>query len=816
VVASTRDSGAGGRLVARAEARRRWPSLLGLAVLVALVVTAVLALAGGARRTATVVDRYLDETAARDYSAFSFGVFGSGGEDALPPATDALRQLEAAVREVDGVDEVGGSVGFPTGASAEFDFTIFSSPEDTMFSTIDRPVVREGRLPAAGAANEVALNEVSAELLGVGVGDVIEAPTFALADCEALLGGTEFPGFNGPLLRLEVVGRVLLPDDLRGVEAESGPIGVGSPAFAGRYDEEVCSTVIYASIRVGDDDPGIAAIQEAVDGASVGAEIALAASTEDDFENEARSAIHVVVVVLVLLAAVAAIAGLATAAQGVRRQASASTTTAAGRTLAALGMTRHQRAQAVGAPIALAVLVGTLAGAVGAYLASAWFPVSLGRRIEPDPGLSADLVVLVGGALAIALFAMAWAYVVSRSVEGVVANRVVTRPSQAAEGAARLGLPPPAVIGLRLAYEGGSARPRVPVRSALAGASLAVIGVVAVVTFSASLDETMARPERYGWTWSSMPDFYEGDADVAIETIAQDERIDAVARLVGGSVDLDDGGRVQAFGIEDRVGVTDFTVLAGRAPRADDEVALGATLMSEAGVAIGDRVVAVGADGDNQELTVVGEAIVPLVDDNVEPGNGLLLTVPALRSLVRGEVQEKLIIRYREGVDAPALERDLVELGYAFPGYADPRPPSRLANLGALDGVFLALAVFLALLGAVGLTHALIVSARRHRTSFAALRAIGFVRGQVRRVLVWQAAAIALVAVVVGVTLGVVAGRVAWTVAVANLGIIEVMAVPMGAVALVAAGALAGAVLLALVPAVIATRGRPAEALRTE
>lgn len=600
--------------------------MLGLAFLVALVVTAVLAVAGGARRTATVVDRYLDETAASDYSVFSFGLYGSGGEDALPPATDALRQLEAAEREVDGVDKVGGSVGYPTGASAEFDFTILSSPEDTMFSTIDRPVVREGRLPAAGAANEVAINEVSAELLGVGVGDVIEAPTFSPADCETLLAETEFPGFNGPLLRLEVVGRVLLPDDLRGVAAESGPIGVGSPAFAGRYDGEVCSTVIYASVRVGDDDPGIAAIQEAVDAAAVGTEIALVASTEDDFENAARSAIHVVVVVLVLVAAVAAIAGLATAAQGVRRQ--ASTTTAAGRTLAALGMTRHQRAQAVGAPIALAVLVGTLVGAVGAYLAPAWFPVSLGRRIEPAPGLSADPVVLVGGALAIALLAMAWAYVVTRSVEGVVAKRVVTRPSPAAEGAARLGLPPPAVIGLRLAYEGGSAPARVPVRSALAGASLAVIGVVAVVTFSASLDETMARPERYGWTWSSMPDLYEGDADVAIETLAQDERIDAVARLGGGSVDLDDGGRVPAYGIEDRVGVTDFALLAGRAPRADDEVALGATLMSEQGVAIGDRVVAVGADGGNQELTVVGEAIVPLVADTVEPGIGLLLTVP--------------------------------------------------------------------------------------------------------------------------------------------------------------------------------------------
>lgn len=809
----TRDSGAAGRMVARAEARRRRPALLGLAVLVAVVVTAVLAVAGGARRTATVVDRYLDQTAARDYSVFSFGLFGGSGEDALPPAPDAVRQIEQAVGEIDGVDHVGGAVGYPTAASEEFDFTVLSSPDDTLFSAVDRPLVREGRLPAADAVHEVAINGVAAALLDAGVGDVIEAPTFSPADCETLLAGNQFPGFNGPTLRLEVVGRVLLADDLRGVAAESGPIGVGSPAFAGRYDGAICSTVIFASVRVGDDDPGIAVIQETVDAAAEGAEKALVTSTEDDFENAARSATEVVVVVLALVAAAAAIAGIATGAQAVRRQVAVSAS--AGVTLAALGMTRDQRARAIGAPIALALVGGTIVGAVGAYLASARFPVSFSRQIEPDPGLSVDLVTLAGGALCFALLGTAWAYFVARRVEGAAPDGRVARPSQAAEVAARAGLPPSAVIGLRLAYEAGSAPARVPVRSALAGASLAVLGVVAVVTLSATLDQTTDHPDRYGWTWSTMPDLI-GDPEVVVEALGQEERIEAAARLAGGSVELAEGGRVQAHAIDDRIGVTEFTLRAGRAPRADDEVAVGARLMRDEDVAIGDRIVAVRPGGSTDELTIVGEAVVPLVNDTVEPGVGLVLTVPALTDLVRGDLEENLVVRYRDGVDVAALERDLVELGLEFPGYADPRPPGRLGNLDALDGVLLALAVFLALLGAAGLTHALLVSARRHRTSFAALRAIGFVRGQVRQVFVWQAAAIALVAVVVGATLGVAVGRLAWRVVVSDLGIIEVTPVPLGGIALIAGAALAGAVLVALVPAAIATRARPAEALRSE
>ena len=69
-------------LVARAEARRRRAALLGLALIVALVGTAVLGSVAGARRSASALDRFQDATDARDGRAFAFVLGADVGEDA--------------------------------------------------------------------------------------------------------------------------------------------------------------------------------------------------------------------------------------------------------------------------------------------------------------------------------------------------------------------------------------------------------------------------------------------------------------------------------------------------------------------------------------------------------------------------------------------------------------------------------------------------------------------------------------------------------------------------------------------------------------
>src|SRR6202011_966326 len=74
--------------------------------------------------------------------------------------------------------------------------------------------------------------------------------------------------------------------------------------------------------------------------------------------------------------------------------------------------------------------------------------------------------------------------------------------SSAARAMAEMGLPAPAVAGVRFALERGRGRTAVPVRSALLGSALAVAVVVATLTFGSGLSTLVSHPTLYGWNWS--------------------------------------------------------------------------------------------------------------------------------------------------------------------------------------------------------------------------------------------------------------------------------------------------------------------------
>ena len=52
-----------------------------------------------------------------------------------------------------------------------------------------------------------------------------------------------------------------------------------------------------------------------------------------------------------------------------------------------------------------------------------------------------------------------------------------------------------------MALEPGRGSTAVPVRSAIAGVVIAVVGVVALLTFGSSLDHLRATPSLRGWSW---------------------------------------------------------------------------------------------------------------------------------------------------------------------------------------------------------------------------------------------------------------------------------------------------------------------------
>jgi ABC-type lipoprotein release transport system permease subunit len=142
-------------------------------------------------------------------------------------------------------------------------------------------------------------------------------------------------------------------------------------------------------------------------------------------------------------------------------------------------------------------------------------------------------------------------------------------------------------------------------------------------------------------------------------------------------------------------------------------------------------------------------------------------------------------------------------------------PPPEVRNLRQVAGLPLALALLLGLLAIGTVTHTLVTSVRRRRQDLAILKVVGFVRGQVRAAVAWQATAIALAGLVVGLPLGAAAGRWAWLAFAGQFAIRPVPVLsPLILLAVPAVLLLANAA--AALPGRAAARTRPAVTLRAE
>ena len=116
----------------------------------------------------------------------------------------------------------------------------------------------------------------------------------------------------------------------------------------------------------------------------------------------------------------------------------------------------------------------------------------------------------------------------------------------------------------------------------------------------------------------------------------------------------------------------------------------------------------------------------------------------------------------------------------------------------------------LAVFGAATLLHLLVVSVSRRRREVGLLKVVGFVNRQVASTVAWQATTLAVAGIVVGVPVGIVVGQAVWREFANNLGAVPVSVVPVWLIGLLIAGVLLGANLIAVAPALVATRSKPA------
>jgi ABC-type lipoprotein release transport system permease subunit len=114
------------------------------------------------------------------------------------------------------------------------------------------------------------------------------------------------------------------------------------------------------------------------------------------------------------------------------------------------------------------------------------------------------------------------------------------------------------------------------------------------------------------------------------------------------------------------------------------------------------------------------------------------------------------------------------------------------------------------------LAHALVTSVSRRRHDIGILKTIGFTRRQVSATVSWQATALMLVVLAVGLPLGVIAGRWIWALFANQLGVTAEAPLPWVFVVCVVPAALLLGNLVAAIPAWSARNTKALATLRAE
>lgn len=768
------------RAVARHEWSRRWPTLLVLGLVAGVLGGLVISTVALARRTASAPDRLFAAVAPGDAEVQIFGDPSLAATAAGLPGVAGAWPARLAVARVQGPAVI--YMGVAAGPR----------PPVGMFD----PVVLTGRLPDPDDPHELALGEQAAEALGLGPGDALGLHLLTAEEVTQFDVGFGEP--DGPTVEATVTGVIRLPDGVLG----SAPL-LASPAFAEQYADHAAGTFLHVAL-----DRGAAGYDEyaaAVDAAvaaippEAGAEefapasvAPLAAGTDD----AARSA-RVLVGGLVVAALVSMVAGLFGLGQALARHHAASAVDQA--VEAALGMTRIERVMARLVPTLVTAVVAAVV-ATGVALAGAGVepPGATGAE-EPDPGRLVDsrliglgVVMLAAAVLALAASTAARAGSASVDADGGRGSA----PSGPFRWRSGWGL-----AGATFALSAGRGGRAVPARSAIVGVVVAVAGLVAGLTFGASLERLEATPRRWGWAGDLM---VIDVTDEITERLAADPRIGDLTALRSTDIELD-GRQVTAVSTEPLRGSMGWTIVDGRDVAADDEVVVGTRLARRLDLRVGDTVHL--SDGP---ATVVGTGIGHDADGE-GLGRTVLLSAARLSDAAVLQDFRELLVRAAPGVDDAVLADDLgneFELQRREP----PAEVRELAELGPLPGL---LGAFLAVLGVLALVHALVLTARRRAGDLAVLQALGATPAQAALAIVAMALTTAAIGVAAGVPLGWATARLVWGEVARTTGVAPDLLVP-ASVALVAAGALVVAVAAAALPAALTTRIRPARQLRSE
>jgi len=787
---------------ARAEMRRGWRALLGLALLVGLAGGAVLGAAMGARRTQTAYPRFVEASNAHD-------VLLSGG------SSESLRsgfyEAAAALLEVE-ASGLGAGIGLvaPGGEDLSRAFAVgftFAALDEDVGTRIDRPKVLEGRLPDPTATDEAVVNKVFADATGIGPGDRFEVRQ-----------GTD-RGPIGPKFTIEVVGvavtatEVIPVANLDELPLMSVPEGVTRAHIV--LDErgfEGMFLTLHPGIDVAAFERRIRALAD--DYPRFGE---LFFASEAGRPAVVARALRPQVLALAAFAIFAGITMLLVSGQTLARQVRLDAVE--NPTLSALGMSRVQLFVAGLVRATAVAVVGGLIAVALAVAASPLTPIGPARLAEPSPGLAANAAMLaIGFGIIVLALVAATAYPAWRAARTAQAP-APNRPSAIAAFFARAGTRPSATVGVRMALEPGRGRTAVPVRTTLAGSVIALATVAAAFTFGASLHRLVATPRLYGQDWNILSDTQFGAVPPSlVRLVRTDPSVEAAAGGVYGLINL--GGEVvPAIGLDLLRGTAFPTLLQGRPPQTPDEIVLGASSLRRLGARIGDQV-----DAGGRRMRVVGTAVFPrLGQGSFTPtalGEGAAVITEAMPGTGVPPGRYTYLLIRTNGEPSAALAKGLADLCALVSAQqnvcAPSQRPADIENYAKMRATPYVLSGLLAALALATLAHGLVTSVARRRRDLAVLKTLGFERGQVSGAVAWQATTLTGLALVVGMPLGIAAGHWGWKAFAGQLGVFPESVTPLATILVAGGVALLLANLIAALPARSAARTQPAVVLRSE
>jgi len=800
------------RLVFNAGLRRRWRSWLAIAILISVVGGLVLAAAAAGRRTENAFPRFV---AAHGFDSIVYTT--------RPVAVTRLPGVASATELIfpDAGNPTCGDCAHPIN-DTNFGVAVVSGGGRSPFTLVS------GQLPDPSKPDQVLASSTLQQDYGVHVGTVIHVPFEAPAQAADYNNpNTGLPDPHGPHLSLRVVGV-----EASEVEFPSGSTPVyflyAGPAFVRSVLPHTALQYQYF-VRLRRGAAGIPQFDEQGNRLNLGVG-SVGVSSEDGTAATIQASIHPQAVGWWILAALAALVGLAVVGQALARQSAVESEDHP--TLVALGMSGREL---FALDMSRNLVVG-LAGAVGAVVIATVLspiaPLGEARMAEDSTGIAFDSLVLALGALvtvAVVLALGIWPALRAARTRRLDERGGPARSSAVVRNLVTLGAPPTAVIGVRNALERRSGGSAVPLGSALLGMVLAVIALCATGVFGASLTHLTATPRLYGDP--EQLGFNPANTPL-LASLEHDPAVTAVTEGVGAGDVTVNGKLVGAIAGTSVKGPLLFSTVAGTLPVTDDEVGLGVSTMHQVGAHIGSVVditfTTHSGAPHTEPYRVVSQISFPQFGGFVSLGTGILTTTAGLIHVACPPGPQLALCRKEFAahnlgnggvrvsfVPGPQGKATLDRYLAAYPSItSQPLAPTSLVNFGEAVNFPLIFGVMLAVFGAATLAHLLVVSVSRRRREVGLLKVLGFVNRQVVSTVSWQATTLALVGVVVGVPLGLVVGRGVWNTFANNLGAVPVTVVPWLLTAAITVGVLVGANVIAIAPALAATRSKSGDLLR--